>query len=210
MKVMIAVLLLLFSGCSEKQEYKSVFDGWQPPKTTRPDQYTKLESDEVNPDKPPASAIMPKVTEPQKLVEPIVDLIVVSISKQRLWAYAGGTFQGDVYVDGQQVKEYRISTAKSGITYPLGYKGEIAEVHNHSGIFTIDRKDIDHVSGQYGSPMPYALHYHEGHWIHATEPRFYHLLGSPASHGCVRLHLDTAMWLYTHTPIGCKLLISKE
>lgn len=149
MKAIVAVFLVLFSGCSEKQEYKSVFDGWQPPKTTRPDQYTKMESDEVNPNQPPMPAVMPKVTEPEKLAEPIIELIVVSISKQRLWTYTGGTFQGDAYVDGQQIKEYKVSTAVSGTTYPLGYQGKIAEIHNHSGIFVIDRKDIDHVRGSY-------------------------------------------------------------
>ncbi len=33
------------------------------------------------------------------------------------------------------------------------------------------------------------------------------LLGKPASHGCIRLALEDAKWLYDHLPVGAKVII---
>ncbi|MBU2563535.1 MAG: L,D-transpeptidase [Actinobacteria bacterium] len=37
----------------------------------------------------------------------------------------------------------------------------------------------------------------------------YEKLGSPASHGCIRLELDEAKWLYEKLPLGVKVIIYK-
>lgn len=201
---LLLLITLLFPGCQPK-EPKSAFAGWQPPPVQQ--KVIVAKSDEVlapGQKRPTITFKMPVATNPEVVIEPKVKLIIVSIADQRLFAYG----------DDKEfpLATFKCSTGISGITYPLGYAGEQAEVHNHSGEFTIDRKDIDHVSGQYNCPMPYALHYYQGHWIHATEPQFYPQLGQPASHGCVRLRGDgkqpnDAKWLYTHTPVGCKLII---
>lgn len=44
------------------------------------------------------------------------------------------------------------------------------------------------------SPMPYSIFYHGGYAIHGTNA--VSKLGSPASHGCVRLHTTNAKRLY--------------
>ena len=52
-----------------------------------------------------------------------------------------------------------------------------------------------HYSKKYdNAPMPWSIFFHEGYAIHATGE--VERLGSPASHGCVRLELKNARWLY--------------
>lgn len=193
------ILMLLFPGCQPQKE-ESVFADWQPPPVRDANPQSGLQpllSDVVLPQDIPGPAVMPRVYAPSDVLQPTVSLIIVSITDQRLWAWSGDKL----------LKEFRVSTAASGLNLVKGQKSD--SPHNHLGSFVIDRKDIDHVSGQYNCPMPYALHYFEGHWIHATEPKFYPLLGRPASHGCVRLHLNDAKWLYSHTPVGCQLVIEE-
>jgi lipoprotein-anchoring transpeptidase ErfK/SrfK len=38
----------------------------------------------------------------------------------------------------------------------------------------------------------------------------YEKLGNPASHGCIRLKLEEAKWLYENLPLGVRVLIYKE
>lgn len=44
------------------------------------------------------------------------------------------------------------------------------------------------------SPMPYSVFYHGGYAIHGTN--YVKRLGTPASHGCVRLHTANAATFY--------------
>lgn len=190
----ISLGLVVFLGCSEKE---SIFAGWQPP--PKRSKVAVVQSDEVSPPeqkRPTITYAMPVATLAVE-VKPIVKLIVVSVNRQRLMAY--GSNRQD------PLETFLCSTAVGGMVLSQNVKSELP--HNHLGEFTIDWRDVDHISGEYGCPMPYALHFFEGHWIHATEPKFYDKLGSPASHGCVRLRLDDAKWLFEHTPIGCKLVI---
>jgi lipoprotein-anchoring transpeptidase ErfK/SrfK len=53
-----------------------------------------------------------------------------------------------------------------------------------------------HYSSKYeNSPMPYSVFFHGGYAIHGTE--YVRRLGSPASHGCIRLHTVNAAALYS-------------
>ncbi len=45
------------------------------------------------------------------------------------------------------------------------------------------------------SPMPYSVFYHGGYAIHGTNA--VRRLGTPASHGCVRLHTANAATFYS-------------
>lgn len=45
------------------------------------------------------------------------------------------------------------------------------------------------------SPMPYSVFYHGGYAVHGTGA--VKRLGTPASHGCVRLHTSNAAKFYT-------------
>lgn len=87
-----------------------------------------------------------------------------------------------VMVDGAQRYEWSVSTARRGYRTPNGtYKPE-----------WLARK---HFSRQYDwSPMPFSIFFNEGYAIHGS----YELsrLGSPASHGCIRLNPKNAELLY--------------
>lgn len=88
-----------------------------------------------------------------------------------------------VYIDGALRHEWPVSTAMRGMITPRGE-------------WTPTWLSRWHRSRQYNNaPMPFAIFYHEGYAIHATEA--ISRLGRPASHGCVRLHPDNAALLFS-------------
>lgn len=75
-----------------------------------------------------------------------------------------------------------VSTGRKGYTTP-------------SGEYQPYRMTKMHYSRKYdNAPMPYSIFFHGGYAIHATDA--VDRLGSPASHGCVRLNPQNARWLY--------------
>lgn len=95
------------------------------------------------------------------------------------------------------------SSASTAKVLPVGTKTD--EPHDHVGVFSIDRKEKDGWSRSYQVPMPHYMHYIEGHGIHAAIEEEFGEIGSPASHGCVRLMPDVAAWLFKRVKIGCKV-----
>ena len=88
-----------------------------------------------------------------------------------------------VYEGKDLIYLWKVSTAKKGYNTPLGkYKPQYIQKM--------------HYSKQYeNAPMPYSIFFREGGYaIHGTTS--VHRLGSPASHGCVRLHTQNAKSLY--------------
>jgi lipoprotein-anchoring transpeptidase ErfK/SrfK len=86
------------------------------------------------------------------------------------------TGSGQTYV-------WRVSTAGSGYSTPRG-------------TFRPQRLARMHYSKKYhNSPMPYSVFFRGGFAIHGTNA--IKRLGSPASHGCVRLHPGNAATLYS-------------
>lgn len=78
--------------------------------------------------------------------------------------------------------EWPISTGRKGYNTP-------------SGEFRPYLLKRLHYSKKYdNAPMPWSIFFHGGYAIHATGE--VERLGSPASHGCVRLELKNARWLY--------------
>ena len=78
--------------------------------------------------------------------------------------------------------EWPISTGRKGFNTPSGqYKPYLLKRLHYS-------KKYDN------APMPWSIFFHEGYAIHATGE--VERLGAPASHGCVRLELKNARWLY--------------
>jgi len=128
-----------------------------------------------------------------------VATIVVAVSEQKLTAFDQ---------TGKLVFWEQISTALGSKIIPVDApRVEHEKPHDHLGEFSVVRKDEDHVSGVHGCPMPYSIFYTSGHAIHQTERRLYHLLGSPASHGCIREGPVAAKWLFDHTPVGARVSI---
>ena len=86
--------------------------------------------------------------------------------------------------DGQTLHTWPVSTGKTGYATP-------------SGSFTTFRMEADHFSKEWDeAPMPHSVFFtKQGHAIHGS----YDIkrLGSPASHGCVRLAPANAAKLFS-------------
>jgi lipoprotein-anchoring transpeptidase ErfK/SrfK len=83
-----------------------------------------------------------------------------------------------IYVDGSQRYSWKISSGRNGYPTPGGsYKPQWLSRMHYS-------KKFD------DAPMPYSVFFKGGYAIHGTTS--ISRLGSPASHGCVRLHPDNA------------------
>jgi lipoprotein-anchoring transpeptidase ErfK/SrfK len=88
-----------------------------------------------------------------------------------------------VYVDGWQKYSWPVSTARKGYRTPVGqYRAQRLEKMWYSRKYDM-------------SPMPHSIFFKGGYAIHGTNA--IKRLGSPASHGCVRLHPDNAAALFS-------------
>ena len=99
-------------------------------------------------------------------------VIVVNKSTQRL----------SVSVDGVPRYEWAVSTARMGYNTP-------------NGTYGVERMEVQWFSRKYDwSPMPHSIFFNGGYAIHGS----YEIgrLGTPASHGCIRLHPNNATILY--------------
>jgi lipoprotein-anchoring transpeptidase ErfK/SrfK len=97
---------------------------------------------------------------------------VVDISDQRM----------EVLVDGRPTFEWKVSTAGKGYVTP-------------KGSFKPIRLEKMWYSRKYDmSPMPHSVFFSGGYAVHATNA--IKRLGTPASHGCIRLHPNDASDFY--------------
>jgi len=99
-------------------------------------------------------------------------VIVVNKSTQRL----------SVSIDGTPRYEWPVSTAREGYNTP-------------NGTYGVERMAVSWFSRRYDwSPMPHSIFFSGGYAIHGS----YEIgrLGTPASHGCIRLHPNNATTLY--------------
>lgn len=78
---------------------------------------------------------------------------------------------------------WKVSTARRGYVTP-------------TGSWSAKWLSRDHRSRKYdNAPMPYAVFFNGGYAVHATFDL--KRLGTPASHGCVRLHPDNAAQFFS-------------
>jgi len=97
----------------------------------------------------------------------------ISVADQRM----------QVYVDGRPRYSWPVSTARRGYRTPTGtFRPQALAVWHRSTIYS-------------GSPMPHSIFFHGGYAIHGSYEIKH--LGSPASHGCVRLHPAAAAQLFS-------------
>jgi lipoprotein-anchoring transpeptidase ErfK/SrfK len=97
---------------------------------------------------------------------------VVDVSTQRMY----------VTVDGGSYAVWKVSTGRRGYYTPRGS-------------FRPKYLKRMHYSSKYeNSPMPYSVFFYGGYAIHGTQ--YVRRLGTPASHGCIRLHTSNAADLY--------------
>jgi len=98
---------------------------------------------------------------------------VVDISTQRMY----------VTVDGGAYAVWKVSTARRGYYTPRGsFRPQVLKRMHYSSKYE-------------NSPMPYSVFFHGGYAIHGTG--YVRRLGTPASHGCIRLHTANAAALYS-------------
>ncbi len=96
----------------------------------------------------------------------------IDISSQRM----------SVYQNGFPRHTWAVSTARRGYVTPTGN-------------YRPTRMTKMHYSRKYdNSPMPHSIFFRGGYAIHGTGDL--KRLGTPASHGCIRLHPDNARTLY--------------
>ena len=84
---------------------------------------------------------------------------------------------------GKVIHTWKVSTARSGFVTP---PGEWRPYRMHS-MWHSRKYDM--------APMPFAVFYHGGYAVHGTTAE--NRLGTPASHGCVRLATPNAQTFYT-------------
>lgn len=110
--------------------------------------------------------------------------IVISLPKQRMTVYKGGT----------KVASAPVSTGQRGHRTP-------------AGVFSIIQKKRRHYSNLYrGAPMPYMQRITwSGIALHAGA-----LPGYPASHGCIRLPHSFAKQLFRYTRMGAHVVVTSS
>lgn len=113
-------------------------------------------------------------------------LIEVSIKKQRLTAWR----------DGKMIFRFVVSTGRPGYETPLGH-------------YKILEKYENRWSRKWSVWMPYAMRWFEGYFIHQLPHKdgsSYNIgatkLGTPDSHGCVRVDVGDAKKLFDWTKVG--------
>ena len=98
--------------------------------------------------------------------------IRVDLSKQQMF----------VSVNGWKKHTWPISSARDGFDTP-------------EGLYRPTRMYEDYRSKEYNNAsMPYSIFFYRGYAIHGTSA--VKSLGTPASHGCIRLHPDNAKELF--------------
>lgn len=118
--------------------------------------------------------------------------IEVNLSEQKLYAFEGTNFVG----------AYAVSTGKWSMPTPIGTR-------------YIESKDPRAYSSKYNLYMPYWNSIGGGYGIHelpewangAKEGENH--LGTPVSHGCIRLGVGPAEFIYNWAPVGTPVYIHK-
>lgn len=98
---------------------------------------------------------------------------------------------------------YLTSGSRSGVFLPK--TSDSSKPHDHVGVFRVTYKNPMYWSNEYQVWMTHAMRFWKGHFVHGTYPSEYHLLGRPASSGCIRLDRTNAKELYELTPIGTRV-----
>jgi len=106
-----------------------------------------------------------------------------------------------LFEDGVRTNSFLVSSGVPGMSTPLG-------------TFAVQRKETNHWSG-YGLWMPYSLNFSGPYYIHELPywPSGFREgeshLGIKASHGCVRLGIGPAKYVYDWAQIGTPIYIHK-
>jgi hypothetical protein len=105
-----------------------------------------------------------------------------------------------LFEDGTKINSFLVSTGKYGMPTPLG-------------TFSIKRKETNHWSSTYGLWMPFSMNFYGAYYIHELPywPSGYregeNHLGIRVSHGCVRLGIGPAEYVFNWAEIGTPIYV---
>lgn len=100
-----------------------------------------------------------------------------------------------LFEDGRKINSFLVSTGKYGMPTPLG-------------TFSVKKKELNHWSSTYGLWMPFSMNFYGSFYIHELPywPSGYregeNHLGIRVSHGCVRLGIGPAEYVFNWSEIG--------
>src|SRR4029079_10132014 len=120
----------------------------------------------------------------------------ILVAVTALTLFAAGTAQAKVAITVDKDNQQR-SVAVDGVErYRWPVSSGLPSYETPNGSFRAFRMEEDHYSKEFDdAPMPHAIFFTKiGHAIHGTDS--VNRLGSPASHGCVRLSRENAATLY--------------
>lgn len=190
--MLILVLFLVLAGCSGTK-----------PVTVGPVSHRALEAPvpvKVEHAKPKNIVTVTPIMDPrstsvrnldEELVRPSVKWIEISL------AHGNGQKQQFTCYEGNKVVFFGlVSGAVTDIDEPSNYHPD--QPHNHLGLFHCYEKDKDYWSKENHCPMPNAVFFANGHGhaIHSCQARDIRRLGSPASHGCIRVSPTNSAKIY--------------
>lgn len=116
-----------------------------------------------------------------------VQIVVHKSMKARGYQYM------TVSVDGVVLLDLPVSTAWERTA---AAKTKTYQAYTPTGKFLPDGMQPKRFSNTWQVWLQYVIRFSGGIWIHATTPDHFTEIGSPASGGCVRLHLSDAERLY--------------
>ncbi|MCK5491230.1 MAG: L,D-transpeptidase family protein [Candidatus Pacebacteria bacterium] len=139
--------------------------------------------------------IVPETSRPKKEIEIIPKFtegkyIDINIENQVM----------TLFEDGMKVNQFLISSGKYWMPSPLG-------------TFSVKRKELNHWSTSYGLWMPYSMNFLGPYYIHELPywPNGYregeNHLGVRVSHGCIRLGVGSAKYVFDWSEIGTAIYI---
>jgi len=105
-----------------------------------------------------------------------------------------------LFEDGKKINSFLVSTGKYGMPTPLG-------------TFSVKKKELNHWSSTYGLWMPFSMNFYGAYYIHELPywPSGYregeNHLGIRVSHGCVRLGIGPAEYVFNWSEIGTPVYV---
>jgi peptidoglycan hydrolase-like protein with peptidoglycan-binding domain len=92
-------------------------------------------------------------------------------------------------------------------TMDARFGSTLNDTPTREGLFHVYLKDADHISGLYGSSMPFAMFFSGGQAVHySSDFATYGYAG--ASHGCVNIRdYDGVRWLFSQVRVGDKVVV---
>jgi lipoprotein-anchoring transpeptidase ErfK/SrfK len=129
---------------------------------------------------PAAGEYVPSAAEAPAPSTTVGKAIVVSVGKQRIYAYENGAL----------VRSHLTSTGRPNTPTVLGdYK-----------IYVKYAADDMSGPGYYLPQVPYTMYFYQGYAIHGTY--WHNSFGRPMSHGCVNLPVDESQWFFNWAEVG--------